>query len=514
MHAFGAGKRDAATVEALREAVRAGWAPPVASAAEAAALARFVAAAAGDGGFLLSLGGGVVRLGDLARAAGAQGEAAAAILPHLVELVAARPQLLDALVGLLSGAVPVSALPPLPVAPDLLRRALGEAGAGTEPPDDDPLLAAIMEGRREAVVAAIGSALAAGSVAPLVERLRPWTPRLAPLAIGAARGLPPSDDALRLAIVLGDEEAARAIATADPDLAAAAAWAGGDRVPLARLYAGWAAADGVAARTFAGGDLPAMMEAFADPAGTPGTRDLLVSVVMTARDPEPALLTRAIGSLLAQSHARWELLLVDDGSADASAIAAEAARDPRIRLLAADRNGGPYRARNLALDHARGQAIAIHDADDAAHPERLRVQLDRLAEGGLACVMSRALRFDIDGRIHLEADGAVTGAGTMTALYDRAVFSRIGRFAEVRSRGDVEFLDRIGRTLRADRIATIPCPLMLCRAAPDTLSHRTRRSGAGALRLFRRAYTQRRWWQEDGRWVGAGRLTLPWGLQP
>lgn len=506
------GRAGAGDWEALREALRSGWRPAVASAATADAVARFVAAAGANRSFLLPLGSAVARLGDLARAAGAQRALGEAMLPHVPAIVAARPQLLEPVLGILSGTVPLERVRALGFDTAALARALaahGSAGADDEPAD--PLAEAILHGDRGAVTRLIADELARAGVPALVERLRPWTPALAPLAITIARTLPPSDDALRLAVVLGDPEAC-VHSTGDADLAAAAAWTAGDRQPLATLYAGWAQEAGVASRSLEGHDLDRMMQGFATATGAPSTHDRLVSIIMTAADPEPDLLARAVDSVLAQSHAGWELLLIDDGSANGDALAAQAARDPRIRLIRLAANVGPYVARNVALDHATGDAIAIHDADDVAHPERLRAQLDRLAHG--PCVISRALRFDRDGGLHLEADGRVTGDGTMTTLFDRRLFERIGRFAPVRSRGDLEFLDRIRRTIGTEAIATIDCPLMLCRAAPTTLSHATRRTRMGALRLFRRAYTQRAWWRDGEGWRGAGSLVIPWGLEP
>ncbi|MDF2799852.1 MAG: hypothetical protein K0R85_2596 [Devosia sp.] len=77
-------------------------------------------------------------------------------------------------------------------------------------------------------------------------------------------------------------------------------------------------------------------------------------------------LAPAIRSVLGQSHGKLELLVVDDASTDNSVeiIRAEAAADARVRLLALPQNGGPAKARNAALEAARGEWIAVVDADD------------------------------------------------------------------------------------------------------------------------------------------------------
>src|ERR1700752_2947232 len=93
----------------------------------------------------------------------------------------------------------------------------------------------------------------------------------------------------------------------------------------------------------------------------------LVSAIIIFLNEE-RFLAEAIGSVIGQSHANWELLLVDDGSTDRStAIAREhAARMPdRIRYYEheAHANRGMSAARNLGLDHARGRYIGFLDGD-------------------------------------------------------------------------------------------------------------------------------------------------------
>ena len=74
-----------------------------------------------------------------------------------------------------------------------------------------------------------------------------------------------------------------------------------------------------------------------------------------------------------QRGTRLEVVVVDDASADGTAAvaAAYAARDRRVRPIRARTNGGPARARNLALDACRGEWIAPLDADDRFAPGRL-----------------------------------------------------------------------------------------------------------------------------------------------
>lgn len=85
------------------------------------------------------------------------------------------------------------------------------------------------------------------------------------------------------------------------------------------------------------------------------------------------------------------MIAVEDGSSDASAelLAAAAQADPRLRLLRPGRVG-LVAALNLAAEAARAPLVARMDADDVAHPDRLRLQAERLAaEPALAILATR-----------------------------------------------------------------------------------------------------------------------------
>ena len=110
-------------------------------------------------------------------------------------------------------------------------------------------------------------------------------------------------------------------------------------------------------------------------------------------------LRQAIESVLGQTFVDFELLLIDDGSTDASVEIATSYRDPRIRLLLHEQNQGIPRTRNHGLAEARGDLLAILDSDDAAHPTRLEHQVayldahpDVAAVGSWLKVMTKAGR--------------------------------------------------------------------------------------------------------------------------
>lgn len=87
-----------------------------------------------------------------------------------------------------------------------------------------------------------------------------------------------------------------------------------------------------------------------------------VSVIMPAFNAA-ACLPQSVGSVLAQTLADWELIVVNDGSRDGTRAYLDSLADTRIRVIH-QQNAGASAARNAALDVARGEFITFLDADD------------------------------------------------------------------------------------------------------------------------------------------------------
>lgn len=94
--------------------------------------------------------------------------------------------------------------------------------------------------------------------------------------------------------------------------------------------------------------------------------DPLVSIIMPAYNAE-VFIGEAIDSVLAQHYVNWELLVVNDGSTDGTARVLAGYSDPRIRVFNKP-NGGIGSARNVALEHVRGEFLCGLDADDVLPP--------------------------------------------------------------------------------------------------------------------------------------------------
>ncbi len=109
-------------------------------------------------------------------------------------------------------------------------------------------------------------------------------------------------------------------------------------------------------------------------------------------------ITRAIDSALAQEDVSVEVIVVDDASPDYTAAVVEAIADPRIRLIRLPANRGPGGARNAGLDAARGEWIAILDADDTVRPGRLARMIARARRESANIAVDNLEVLNLDGR--------------------------------------------------------------------------------------------------------------------
>jgi succinoglycan biosynthesis protein ExoO len=121
----------------------------------------------------------------------------------------------------------------------------------------------------------------------------------------------------------------------------------------------------------------------------------LVTVIIPVFN-SAATLARAAGSALRQAVAPLELLIVDDGSTDASL--AEATRiaetDPRARVIASRENRGKPHAMNRAIAQARGHWIAVLDADDCYADGRLATLITAAERNGADLVADNQYLYD------------------------------------------------------------------------------------------------------------------------
>lgn len=155
---------------------------------------------------------------------------------------------------------------------------------------------------------------------------------------------------------------------------------------------------------------------------------------------------KAIQSVLAQTFADWEMIIVDDCSTDDSLKIISSFDDPRIKSASLDGNSGAGIARNTALQIASGRYIAFLDADDFWKPEKLEKQLKFMQSQKIPFTFSYYDCVDESenslNRI-VKAPKTLTYrqlffcnfVGNLTGIYDSAEFGKI-QINSVRKRQD------------------------------------------------------------------------------
>lgn len=130
----------------------------------------------------------------------------------------------------------------------------------------------------------------------------------------------------------------------------------------------------------------------------PASATPLISVIMSVYNGE-RYVAEAIQSILGQTEGRFEFLIVNDGSRDASGsiIDRYAAQDSRIRALHQE-NRGLIASLNRMLDEARAPLVARMDSDDVSRPDRFAVQLAYMqAHPDIAVLGTNTDELDADG---------------------------------------------------------------------------------------------------------------------
>ncbi|WP_433297039.1 glycosyltransferase family 2 protein [Actinoplanes sp. CA-030573] len=198
-----------------------------------------------------------------------------------------------------------------------------------------------------------------------------------------------------------------------------------------------------------------------------------VSVVVTAFRPDRGLLT-AVRSILAQSWANVEIVIVDDASPPEydEVLRAAASLGERIRLVKLAVNAGTYAARNAGLEAAGGEFAAFQDSDDWSHPRRLELQVrPMLDDRRLVATTSDGLA--VTDQLMLTRPGVRSGRFNPSSLVFRrnAVLGKVGWFDRVRKAADSEYIGRIQAAFGARRVKHIDSlPLALIRLSENSLS--------------------------------------------
>lgn len=144
-----------------------------------------------------------------------------------------------------------------------------------------------------------------------------------------------------------------------------------------------------------------------------------------------------LDSTLGQTYTNFEHILVNDCSTDDSVQIIEqyVKKDPRVKLIQLNENSGAGKARNTAIEAAKGRFIAFLDSDDFWHKDKLQIQVNFMLQNGYAFSYTQYKIIDENSRPHsivksppkvsyndILRNGYI---GCLTAMYDT---ERIGKY--------------------------------------------------------------------------------------
>lgn len=196
-----------------------------------------------------------------------------------------------------------------------------------------------------------------------------------------------------------------------------------------------------------------------------------VAVVIPAYNAEQTL-GRTLESVLAQTAAVREIVVVDDGSRDGTRALVESFRarnGDRVRLLT-QANGGPSRARNLGVAETAAECIAFLDADDAWEAEKIALQVEAMEAAPAAVLCYTGLRNVTPDDVPLE-EVRPAAPGTLEerlrlgnphivpscVMVRREAFERVGGF-QLKLRGSEDW-ELWLRLLREGPFCVVEAPL-------------------------------------------------------
>lgn len=222
----------------------------------------------------------------------------------------------------------------------------------------------------------------------------------------------------------------------------------------------------------------------------------LVSVVIPVYNGE-RYLAEAIESVLTQTFRPIEIVVVDDGSTDASGAIAKGYDNDLVRY-SYQKNDGVCAARNWGVALARGTFLAFLDSDDLWMPEKLSLQMAAIErETDLDMVFGQVRQFyspELDPPPEANAvndQEVLSGYCPGTMLIRRDVFARVGPFDTDWRIG--EFVDWYSRAVdKGLKSIVIPKMLMKRRIHKNNTGIRDRESRTDYLRILKRALDRRR----------------------
>ncbi|HGY3556512.1 TPA: glycosyltransferase [Pseudomonas putida] len=205
----------------------------------------------------------------------------------------------------------------------------------------------------------------------------------------------------------------------------------------------------------------------------------LASIIMTAKDCERTI-EEAITSILRQSWTNSELIIIDNGSTDATwrIIQRIQATVSNIKSRKNNMEIGELAAKNIGLELALGQFIFFQDASDFCHPNRIEICMHHFRKTNAPGLfgMSRQIKFAANDPVPV--DKAHRSSELSSMAFKRDVIEEIGLLSEAHNQSDDKILDRIygWSNIHNDQFHNIDLPLyykVILQPPPQQFSYAT-----------------------------------------
>jgi len=218
----------------------------------------------------------------------------------------------------------------------------------------------------------------------------------------------------------------------------------------------------------------------------------LVSIIMPCYNADK-FIVEAIESVIAQSYANWELIVVNDASTDKSQtyINMYVQKDSRIIHIQNNTNTGVANSRNIALNTAQGTYIAFLDADDMWLPQKLEQQVTLMQKENIAMCYSAYHTIDTNGekrstfRVPAQVNYAdmlkTSYIGTLTTMYNAKVLGKV----YLSDMGHEDYVMKLAILKRIPYAKGINIPLAKYRVQENSLSSNKLKAALWQWRIYR-----------------------------
>ena len=224
----------------------------------------------------------------------------------------------------------------------------------------------------------------------------------------------------------------------------------------------------------------------------------LISVLMPAFNVEHYV-GSAIESVLKQSFADFELIVLNDGSSDGTAKIIDTYSDPRLTKIFLTENEGLVNARNTLVGMARGEYIAFLDSDDLAEPNRLELQLKYLQKNQIdLCGTDHLVLYQSSGKIkhskqrHSDADirAMITVCSPLCnpSVMGRADIFKNTPYLTVGNNGAEDYLMWVNLALAGYKFGNVPRNLITYRVHEQQISKVQNVKASNIFEEYRKCY--------------------------